>query len=476
MANPTVSPAVTTTYILTETVTSTGSTNSHQVVVSVNPLPAAIAGSDRSICMNSGTQIGASAVSGSTYNWTSIPAGFSSTSSNPVVYPAVTTKYSVTETMNATGCSNSHTVVVTVNPLPSATVGNDKAICLNTSTQIGAAPISGNTYSWTSTPAGFTSSLANPVVSPLVTTSYNLVETIAATGCSWSHNVSVIVNPSPVTPSPINGTKSLCVGSFVNLTNLTAGGVWSSSAPAIATVNSNGLVTGISEGNATISYTISGSGSCTNSVSTIVSVNALAAQPGNFTAGLSNVSYGQSNVIYTVPYIAGVTYNWSYSGKGATITGSTYSVKVSFSTKATSGTLSVSAANGCGSSIPRSMNIALLKGVVLPESAIVPDSTINMVNDVKSGNVLSEAINLLNIYPNPSDGSANFEFQVGEDAKVTLDIFNMTGQQIASVFNNNTDAGSLHKVFYNLSLPSGVYPCILRWKGKMLSTKLMIVK
>jgi len=47
--------------------------------LNVNPLPAAVAGSNRTICQGDATPIGAAAVAGSTYSWTSSPAGFVST-------------------------------------------------------------------------------------------------------------------------------------------------------------------------------------------------------------------------------------------------------------------------------------------------------------------------------------------------------------------------------------------------------------
>ena len=86
-------------------------------------------------------------------------------------------------------------------------------------------------------------------------------------------------------------------------------------------------------------------------------VMATPAQPGNFTASDDTVCQGQSGVTYTVPNIAGVTYNWSYSGSGATITGSGNSVTVSFNVGATNGTLQVTAANRCGASAARSIAV-----------------------------------------------------------------------------------------------------------------------
>ena len=70
----------------------------------------------------------------------------------------------------------------------------------------------GYTYSWTSSPAGFTSSSANPSVNPTVTTTYNLTVT-DANGCTAVASVTVTVNPSPTitlgsSPSVTYGTTS----------------------------------------------------------------------------------------------------------------------------------------------------------------------------------------------------------------------------------------------------------------------------
>jgi hypothetical protein len=75
----------------------------------------AAAGSDQTINYGSSATIGAAAISGSTYSWVSSPAGFTSTDANPTVSPTTTTIYTVTE-INASGCTNSNSATVTVNP------------------------------------------------------------------------------------------------------------------------------------------------------------------------------------------------------------------------------------------------------------------------------------------------------------------------------------------------------------------------
>ena len=167
----TVSPTSTTTYYLTETITSTGCNKTDSVIITVNPLPTKSAGADASICTGSSTSIGSTTVTGVTYSWSSSPSGFTSTSANPSVNPTSTTTYYLTNTMTSTGCSNKDTVVITVNPLPSKSAGPDASICKGSSTSIGATAVTGVNYSWTSSPSGFTSTSANPSVSPTTTTS-----------------------------------------------------------------------------------------------------------------------------------------------------------------------------------------------------------------------------------------------------------------------------------------------------------------
>lgn len=64
--------------------------------------------------------------------------------------------------------------------------------------------------------------------------------------------------------SSISGPSSLCVGSTITLSDITAGGVWSSLNSAVATIGSTGIVTGTGSGTTTISYTESNA--CGNSV------------------------------------------------------------------------------------------------------------------------------------------------------------------------------------------------------------------
>ena len=74
---------------------------------------------------------------------------------------------------------------------------------------------------------------------------------------AW-YAVGVGANFTPV--SAISGPSTVCTSSFVTLSSSPAGGVWTTSSAAVATVNTVGVVSGVGSGTADITYTISPSG------------------------------------------------------------------------------------------------------------------------------------------------------------------------------------------------------------------------
>ncbi|MBI3233425.1 MAG: T9SS type A sorting domain-containing protein [Bacteroidetes bacterium] len=163
------------------------------VLVSVTQIPTADAGTDRSICAGSITSIGSVAVAGNTYSWTSSPAGYSSNSANPNVAPTVNTIYYLTVSTSSSNCINQDSVLIQALPIPSALVGQNQAICEGSSLMVGDTSVSGNSYSWTSKPVGFTSNLSNPIVQPSLSTQYYLTETNMTTGCSKVDSVYISI-------------------------------------------------------------------------------------------------------------------------------------------------------------------------------------------------------------------------------------------------------------------------------------------
>ncbi|MCP4799151.1 MAG: hypothetical protein GY893_04305, partial [bacterium] len=170
------------------------------LIISINPTPIADAGPDRAICLNEITQLGTASTPGYSYEWTSVPTDSSISdplSSNPNVSPSITTEYTVTVT-DDTGETAEDSVIVTVNPLPVVEIGSDDTICVGESIQLGAPAPGGFSYAWTSIPAGFTSTLADPIVAPIVTTQYFLTVTTDVTGCQDTADLVITVENPPV--------------------------------------------------------------------------------------------------------------------------------------------------------------------------------------------------------------------------------------------------------------------------------------
>jgi hypothetical protein len=108
------------------------------------------------------------------------------------------------------------------------------------------------------------------------TNNATLSNTFGLTGAT-SNWVAGTVNQTSCTPyttaaQPITGTATVCVGNTTQLANSSTGGTWTSSNTSVATVNlTSGLVTGVSAGTVTITYT-----SLCGAVSTLsVTVNPL---------------------------------------------------------------------------------------------------------------------------------------------------------------------------------------------------------
>ena len=71
--------------------------------------------------------------------------------------------------------------------------------------------------------------------------------------------------------------------------------------------------------------------------------------------------------------------------------------------------------------------------------------------------VVPKQFNLYQNYPNPFNPSTNIKFDLPEAAKVTINIYNILGEKVASLLNKTVEAG-FHEVQFNGSdLSSGTY-------------------
>ena len=78
-------------------------------------------------------------------------------------------------------------------------------------------------------------------------------------------------------------------------------------------------------------------------------------------------------------------------------------------------------------------------------------------------------------YPNPFNPSTKIKFFLKESGKVKLDIYNIIGQKVAELVNEELPSG-FHDINFNASnLASGIYIYRLNVENKFVSTKKMIL-
>ncbi len=287
---------------------------STSIVVTVNIPIHAIHGSS-SVC------------SGSTITLADSTAGGTWSSSNTAVATVISSTGVVTG-VSAGTCAISYTVgtnsatfIVTVNAAPPISGGSTVGVG-GTITLSDASP--GGTWLSSLTPVatvGSSTGIVTGVAGGTATIYY-----VTTAGCYTYHIITVTTTPSV---HSIGGTASACEGSTRTLTDSTAGGHWSSSNTAVATVGSStGVVTGISGGTCTITYTVGTgfativftvdavapiSGATTVHVGSIITLSdavagglwssgsATIATVGSSTGTVTGVSVGSVNIYYVTP-------------------------------------------------------------------------------------------------------------------------------------------------------------------------------
>ncbi|MES2703898.1 MAG: Ig-like domain-containing protein [Bacteroidota bacterium] len=299
---------------------------SRTTVVTVNPLPAAISGT-MTVCVGS-TMFLSNAVTGGT--WSSSSVAIATVGSLSGMVTGVSAgNVNITYTLS-TGCFS--VANVTVQPIPAAITGSP-SVCIGSTTILSSTTFGG---AWsTSNPLIGTvdaGGVVTGVAAGIVTISYSV-----STGCARTINVTVNALPSPIT-----GITGLCIGTTTTLFNATSGGAWSTGAPGIASINSSGVVGGVSPGTAIISYTI-GTG-CRDTI--VVTVNPL---PGSIT-GSTTICNGSTSTLSNA--VTGGT--WSTSNSAVASVGLTTGVVTGVAPG--NATITYSLGSGCRATITVSVN------------------------------------------------------------------------------------------------------------------------
>lgn len=178
----------------------------------------------------------------------------------------------ITYTVNA-GCGSPvfSFLTLTVNPnVTAGTVSGTSPLCIGATASYSSNGTAGGT--WSSTNALVASVDGAGLVTALSSGTTDITYTVSA-GCGSPVSSFSTLTVSPnVSAGTVSGTSPLCGGlTIVYTSDGTAGGTWSSSNPAVASVNpATGLVTSLTAGTTDITYTVNaGCGSPVSSFKTL---------------------------------------------------------------------------------------------------------------------------------------------------------------------------------------------------------------
>ncbi|MEJ7694577.1 PKD-like domain-containing protein, partial [Daejeonella sp.] len=307
-------------------------------VITVQPL-------SNSVCLGSGTSLSVTATSSTAISYQWRKNGFAINGANAATFTIASVvnsdaaSYDVVMT-NSCGTVTSSAAVLTVNPLPVATVPTNVVVCpgaIVPSATFSSSP-SGATFTWTnSSPAiglAASGSGTQPSFTAINGTTVAVTATITVTpvlnGCTGtSSNYTITVNPTAVVAVPAN--FSVCSGATVSAANF-------SSTPAGATytwTNSNTAIGLAATGTGNVpSFTAASSGSATITVTPYL--NGCAGTPSSYVITVSplpvvaatasdETSCGANNGAIIIAATGAAPLQYSING------GSTYSSTGAFS-------------------------------------------------------------------------------------------------------------------------------------------------
>jgi hypothetical protein len=310
-----------------------GCTSTDDVIVTVNALPIVNAGTDQTICEGTAVTLSGTIAGGTWSGPLTITDGVAFTA--PVGVHTFT--YSVT---NASGCTSTDDVIVTVNALPVVNAGVDQSVCDgNTLTLSGT--IAGGTWSG---PLTITDGVAFTAPVGVHTFTYSVTN---ASGCTSTDDVIVTVNALPVVNAGVD--QSVCDGNSVTLSGTVAGGTWSG--PLTIT---DGVAFTAPVGVHTFTYSVTNTSGCTNTDDVVVTVNTVP------------VATATDNGDATITAGTAATYQWIDCATNTAIAGATSQTL----TVTVNGTYAVIASNGSCSDTSDCVTIDYMKVSELSLDAI----------------------------------------------------------------------------------------------------------
>lgn len=300
----------------------------HTIAISTGPGP--ITGT-LSVCEGANTTL-SNSVSGGV--WTSSNISLATIGTGTGTATGVSYGYAGISYTLGTGCRA--TATLTVNPAPNAgTITGLSSLCVGATNSFTVSASSGT---WIATNASATVSGSGLVTA--ISSGTDTIQYTVSNSCGSATSSKILTINALPTAGTITGPSAVCVSSTITLSNSAAGGVWSSPDPYVTVSSSTGVVAGIANGTATISYTIANA--CGTAYATkVISVSPLPSA-GSITGSTTLCTGGSTTLSSTVSGGTWQSGNTSIATIGSTGTVTGIAVGSVF--------ISYTVTNGCGSS------------------------------------------------------------------------------------------------------------------------------
>ncbi|MBL7750320.1 MAG: gliding motility-associated C-terminal domain-containing protein [Chitinophagaceae bacterium] len=190
---------------------------------------------DTLICSIDSLQIPATAPGGGNFSWTPNYNILNENTSNPTVFPKVTTWYKVR--LDDNGCLNDDSVRVRVVDFVTLSLRGDTTICAGDPVQL-FAQTDGLQFAWTPAATLDDPTVQNPIASPINTTTYQVVASIGR--CNTTSDVTILTVPYPLANA--GNDTTICFGTTARLNGTVNNGATFSWSPEATLSNPRSLV------------------------------------------------------------------------------------------------------------------------------------------------------------------------------------------------------------------------------------------
>jgi hypothetical protein len=280
-------------------------------------------------------------------------------------------------------------------PAQPASIAGSAAVCSGSISAYSVTAVSGATsYIWT-LPTGWTGSSTTNSINATAGSSGGTITVVAVNSCgnSVARTTSVSVSSVLSQPGSISvsgGSAKVCPGdSRIYATAAATGVTFNWSPPAGATISSGqgtNSVTVLYTANFISNGTLSvvKNNSCGNSTARTLAISRNTPSTPGTMSGIFSGLCSLSNMSYSVPAVAGMTYTWAVPSGAIIASGqTTHSITVNWPAASFTGSITVKANNACGSSALRSMTVRgvpATPSVINGSATLCPNSTGNAFN------------------------------------------------------------------------------------------------